>query len=72
MSFNNAFVRAIRTGAQTLAALLLSVPVFNTLLDVQLAVRQVFAVAVANAALAAVIAFLQNVAEDNTDIDVPK
>lgn len=72
MNFKNAAVRAVRTFCQSLAGLLLSVPVFHTVMDVDLAVRQVLVVALANAGLIATIAFLQNVAEDNTAVDVPK
>lgn len=72
MDIKAAAIRGVRTFCQSLAGLLLSVPVFATLLDVSVAVRQQLGVALANAALIGVISFLQNVAEDNTDIDVPK
>lgn len=72
MNLKDAAIRGVRTFAQALAGLLLSVPVFNTLLEVEVAVRQQFGVALANAALIAIISFLQNVGEDNTAVNVPK
>ena len=70
LNFKRAAVRGVRTFAQALAGLLLSVPVFKELLEVQLAVRQVFLVALANAALIGFVAFLQNIGEDATNTAV--
>lgn len=72
MNLKNAAIRGVRTFAQALAGLLLSFPVFATLLEVEVAVRQQLGVALANAALIGVISFLQNVGEDNTSVEVPK
>lgn len=72
MKFKDAAIRGVRTFAQALAGLLLSVPVFQTLLEVEVAVRQQLLVALANAALIGVVSFLQNVGEDNTSVEVPK
>lgn len=70
INFRRAAVRSFRTFCQTLAGLLLSVPVFGALLDVEMAIRQSLPVAAANAALVALIAFLMNIGEDATDTAV--
>lgn len=71
MQVKSAFIRAIRTAAQTAAAVLAAVTIFGTAIDLKVVGNLYYAAAVVGAH-AGVISFLQNVAEDNTDVDVPK
>lgn len=66
-----AAIRAIRTAAQTLAGSLVALPTANSIIDVA-QVREPLAVAAYVSTLAGVVSFLQNIAEDNSSLDVPK
>lgn len=70
MRVKRAAIRAVRTAAQAAAAVLLAVTL-GTTIDFNV-VGNSYLAAVVVGAHAGVISFLQNIAEDNTDIDIPK
>lgn len=67
----SAAIRALRTAAQTLAGALVGLPTVQNVLDIQ-EIGNPLAVALYVAVLAGVVSFLQNVAEDNTSLNIPK
>lgn len=67
----NALVRALRTGAQAAAAVLGGIPVIETLSDIEV-IGSAYLVAFVIGANAAIVSFLQNVAEDLGPYDLPK
>lgn len=67
----NALVRGIRTAAQALAAGLLALPIVTSLVEI-VSLREAFTVALYQAGLAGIVSFLQNAAEDNSSLNIPK
>lgn len=67
----NALVRAVRTAAQALAAGLIALPVVTSVTQI-VSLKEALVVACYQAGLAGVVAFLQNAAEDNSSLNVPK
>ena len=61
----NAFIRAARTTAQTLAGCLVALPTANSIVDIR-AIGEPILVALYVAFLSGVVAFLHNVAENAT------
>jgi hypothetical protein len=70
MNIKNALVRGVRTAAQTLAAGLSTLGIVNAT-DLQLAGDKVW-VMIVTAGVAGAISFLQNLAEDNSSLSIPK
>lgn len=71
MQVKQAFVRAVRTAAQAMAGALTGLPVVEAVTDIKV-VGAGYIVAAFIATNAGAIAFLQNIAEDNTSIHIPK
>lgn len=62
MNYKDAFWRAVRTSAQTLAASLVALPTISSFSEIQLH-GSLWGAALYTAALAGVVSFLQNIGE---------
>lgn len=71
MNLKDALIRAARTVAQTAVGVLVGFPVMESIFDFKV-IGSTYAAAAIIGIHAGVISFLQNVAEDNTALSVPK
>lgn len=71
MKIKDALIRAARTAAQALAAALIGLSGPEVVTDIPAKVATIL-LALWVAFLAGVVAFLQNIAEDNTTLNLPK
>lgn len=71
LNVKDAGIRAVRTFFQTFAAGLIGLPIASAISEIKV-VGGAFLLVLYSSILAAGISFAQNVAEDNTALDVPK
>ena len=69
MKLREAVIRAFRTAAQTAAASIAVIPILNAVTEAAITgLGESLAVIGINSGLAGLVAFLQNIAEDNTGL----
>lgn len=73
LKVKRALIRAVRTFCQVAAASILGIPAITAITGgAVVGLGMALAVVGVNAGLAGLVSFLQNIAEDNTSVDIPK